>query len=376
MLHQAIIIVGGGPVGLSLALMLNRQGKRVTVIDAGLDKSSDGRVLALSHASCQILAELGAWNPSTKSVTAINTVQISHAGLGISQIKAEQLDLATLGYTINYAEVCQQLLTQVLSCPDINLITAQVNKVAHNSSYALVEYSRDGENHLLTCDLLVMAEGGKLLADVDKKIAHDYRQQALISHVKTKQAHRNVAYERFAGRGPLVLLPYQDHYVAVWSLPTELAEEFISHPDHLIDALNEDFTARLGGATLLQAPISFPLRLIQTKQRVDKRMVLVGNSAQIVHPVSAQGLNLGLRDACVLSELLAVKTEIVPEDLHQYDELRNRDANAVIGFTHFLATKLEKRSFLHDHLRGCGLIGLSNLPILQNMIARSLIFGV
>lgn len=375
MSHKSIVIIGGGPVGLSLALMLSRQGKKITIIDQGYDKAQDGRILALSYASYKILSDVNAW-PDNLSTTNIDTVQISHSGLGISQITAKSVNLDSLGFTVKYTDVCNSLMKQVLDNSNINMIIGNVVTVYDSNGYAYIEYENDNVKYILTCDLLVMAEGGKLLTGMDKKIYHDYRQQALIFHIKTKEKHKNIAHERFAGIGPLVLLPYDDHYVVVWSLNNDLAEEFKQDHGQMIMQLDKEFTKRLGGASLLKSPVSFPLRLIQTKHRVHKRMVLIGNSAQTVHPVSAQGLNLGLRDVSILNEILSSVDDVNGADIQIYDDIRNKDANVVIGFTHFLATKLEYRNKLVDHFRGAGIIGLSNIPALQNFVARSLIFGI
>ncbi|MDD3266910.1 MAG: FAD-dependent monooxygenase [Burkholderiales bacterium] len=375
MIHKSIIIIGGGPVGMSLALLLSEQGKNVTILDQGLSKNNDGRILALSYASFDII---GKWlnHKSSQIRTPINTVQISHNGLGVSQIKAEALNLDSLGFTIKYSDVCEQLLAEVRSRSNIQLVIADVTRAVDGNGYAYVEYQDGINKHLLTCDLLIMAEGGKLLQNIAKKINHDYEEQAVIFHIKTKEKHNNIAYERFAKNGPLVLLPYNKHYVVVWSLKNELASQVVYDEKYLTEMLDKEFTNRLGGATIIDKPISFPLKLVQTKQKFFKRMVVVGNSAQTVHPVSAQGLNLGLRDVMALADLLSNDKEINLKNLVNYDSLRNMDSNAVIGFTHLLATKLESQNFMMKHLRGAGLIGLSNLPVLQNFIARSLIFGV
>lgn len=376
MSHKSILIVGGGPVGLALALKLSSQGKRVTVIDQGIDKHSDGRILALSYASYQILHNLNAWPLGDDAATQINTVQISHTGLGISQIKAKFLNLPELGFTIKYADLCDCLFEQLKSQPNIELLIGNVSKVADGDGYSYVEYVVNDVTYVLTCDLLVMAEGGKLINNLAKKINYEYQQTALIFHIKTREKHNNTAHERFAGVGPLVLLPYKNHYVVVWSLPTNTAEQFNDNHEIMLEKLNYEFTSRLGGAKLISKPVSFPLKLVQVKKRAYKRMVVIGNSAQVVHPVSAQGLNLGLRDMLLLSDLLA-RTDVINDiNLSKYHELREADASAVIGFTHFLATKLDAKGELLKHLRGVGLIGLSNLPLLQNYIARSLIFGV
>jgi 2-octaprenyl-6-methoxyphenol hydroxylase len=105
-------------------------------------------------------------------------------------------------------------------------------------------------------------------------------------------------------------------------------------------------------------------------------MILIGNSAQIVHPVSAQGLNLGLRDVQVLSGILAKNNKVEITDIAIFDKLRDKDAAAVINFTHVLATKLESKNKIIEHLRGAGIIALSNMPPVQNFVARSLIFGI
>lgn len=375
MIHESIVIIGGGPVGLSLALLLSGQGKNVTIIDQGLSKNNDGRILALSYASFDII---GKWldTESSQIRTPINTVQISHNGLGVSQINSDQLHLDSLGFTIKYSDVCEQLLLEVKSRDNIKLIIADVINVEDGIGYATIEYQNIDDRHLLTCDLLIMAEGGKLLQMIAKKVDYDYEEQAVVFHITTKEKHNNIAYERFAKNGPLVLLPYDKHYVVVWSLKNELANQVIHDKNKLTEMLDEEFTNRLGGADIINKPISFPLKLIQTKQKFFKRMVVVGNSAQTVHPVSAQGLNLGLRDVFALAELLSKDVNINLKSLASYDSVRNMDSNAVIGFTHLLATKLESQNFIIKHLRGAGLIGLSNLPFIQNFIARSLIFGV
>lgn len=375
MIHKSIVIVGGGPVGLSLALLLSEQGKNVTIIDQGYNKNSDGRILALSFASFEII---GKWlnYKTNKIATSINTVQISHSGLGISQIKADALGLDNLGYTVKYSDVCNQLLEQVKLKQNIQIIIANVTSVHDGSGYATIEYQQSDKLELLTCDLLIMAEGGKLLQNIAKKVDFDYEQQAIIFPIKTKVTHNNIAYERFAKNGPLVLLPYDNYYVVVWSLANSIANNLLRDHDELLKLLNEEFTNRLGGAMLLSNPVSFPLRLTQTKKRFFKRMVVIGNSAQTVHPVSAQGLNLGLRDVYALSELLSEDQEIHLKTLNDYDSLRNTDSNIIIGFTHLLATKLESQNFIMKHVRGAGLVALSNLPVAQNFIARSLIFGV
>lgn len=376
MIHCPIIIVGGGPVGLSLALELAKQGKNITVIDQGLDKRSDGRVLALAISSQQFLAKLDAWPHD--QVTAIDCVEISHHGLGISQIAAESVDLEHLGYTVRYSDVCQAALAQVSQNKHIRLINAEVTSVDDGTEYATICYRKaDGvSEQIITADLLIMAEGGKLLNDYPKKIKHDYQQMALVAEIKTAKPNEGRAYERFAGSGPLVLLSFNDNFVMVWSLPTEQAQQLQNDESSLIELLNREFTNRLGGAKLLSKPVCFPLKLTQTKKRVFRRMILIGNSAQIVHPVSAQGLNLGLRDVQVLSGILAKNNKIEITDVAVFDKLRDKDAAAVINFTHFLATKLESKSKTVGYLRGVGIIALSNMPPVQNFVARSLIFGV
>lgn len=373
MLHQAIVIVGGGPVGLSLALLLAQQGKKVVVIEAAINKDADGRVLALSYASYLVLQQLQAWPEGT---TAIDSVQISHRGLGVSQIKAQAIDLPHLGYTVAYAALCEQLIFMVKQQANITLISAAVTAVYDDANFVTITYQIADTLNYLTADVVILAEGGKLLAANPSKVDYDYKQHALVAHMlMANKVTPGVACERFTPVGPLVLLPHQEHYVMVWSLAHKLALEFKHEPALLVAALNREFTDRLGGAKLISPVHSFPIRLSQAKRRVLQRVVLVGNSAQMLHPVSAQGLNLGLRDVVVLGEILAKTEQIEVANLQEFDLVRKKDATTLIGFTHYLALFLMRQNKLTQYLCSSGIIALSNLPRVQNYLARSLIFG-
>ena len=372
--HNEIVIIGGGPVGLTTALKLAKQNKQIILIDKAFNYQHDARILALSFLSLKFITELGIKLEQLQH-TKIKQVEVSHHGLGINKIKSIELGLPELGLTVSYASLCTELLKLVKLSPKIRLVDKEVTAIQNLDNYSVVEFIHDTNRELLTCDLLIMAEGGQLLQKMAKKRSYDYQQSACIFHITTQAKHNNIAYERFSGSGPLVLLPYDDHYVVVWSLATLQVNQLKDNDDKLINLLNNEFARRLGKIELISPVKSYELKLSQIKQRVHKHMVVVGNSAQTVHPVSAQGLNLGLRDVEVLSSILLKANYL--NHLLEYDNLRNFDVDSVINFTHLLATKLDySESRIVNHMRGLGLIGLSNLPSVKNFISRSLIFGL
>jgi 2-octaprenyl-6-methoxyphenol hydroxylase len=365
MIHKPIVIVGGGPVGMVVAIKLASHGhKDITILDANPGGIQDGRVLALSYASCKLLEDINAWDEAM--ATAIKQVHISHSGLGISQINAKDVHLPELGYTIKYTDLCNRLQQCMANYPEIKLTKAIVKEVIPGKSYAAIAYNN---NEHLTTDLVILAEGGRIKLNQVQYKEHDYGQVAIIASIKTELKHNNVAFERFDDSGALVLLPHENRYVLVWSCPTA-EKEYLQNPENLLQKLKElKFMKRFGKFEVIGKVHSFPLKLQVAKNRILDRVILVGNSAQIVHPVSAQGLNLGLRDIDALLELAGDDLTKISES----DKKRINDSKFVIGFTHFLARFLEAP--YTKHLRGLGIMMFSNCKPIQNKLTNSLIFG-
>lgn len=371
MKHKEIIIVGAGPVGLIAALCLAKAGKSVAVLDRDINsQSQDGRVLALSYASCELLRELGLWDISF--ATQITQVHISHSGLGVSRIKAENINLPELGFTISYSDLSKKLKSQVSNYPQIELINALVKQVIPGDKYATISYGEDILEHM-SADLVILAEGGKIQQDFISYREYDYGQSAIIARIRPKIYH-DIAFERFDDSGSLVMLPYQKHYVMIW-----IKNNIANNQNRLINslALKQEldqlgFMKRFGEFIVDDKIHSFLLKLQVADKRVYNQVILVGSSAQIVHPISAQGLNLGIRD---LKDMLQILDENNYDysKLYLYNKKRMMDAGFVTKFTHILAKLLEYPSI--KHIRGLGLIGFSNIKPLQNKVARALIFG-
>src|SRR5579863_8219942 len=363
MIHKSIVIVGGGPIGMVVAIKLAISGhKDITILDANTGGMQDGRVLALSYASCKLLESINAWDVNL--ATAIKQVHISHSGLGISEINASDVHIPDLGYTVKYTDLCNKLQQCIANYSEIKITKAVVQTVIPGKNYATISY--DDEEYL-TANLVILAEGGRIkLSQVEYK-EHDYKQVAIIATIKTELKHDNIAFERFDDSGALVLLPHESAYVLVWSCPLE-EQNNLKNPENLTKRLKElKFMKRFGKFEIQGKVHSFPLKLRVAKNRVLDRVILMGNSAQTVHPVSAQGLNLGLRDVDALLEL----TDGDLTKVDDYDKLCANDSQFVVGFTHFLARFLEAPHT--KHLRGLGIMALSNCKPLQNKLANSLI---
>ncbi|POA96688.1 2-octaprenyl-6-methoxyphenyl hydroxylase [Chromobacterium sinusclupearum] len=380
--HADVLVVGGGPVGALAALRLARQGRRVLLIEARAREAEvrDARALALSWHSRELLADAGAW-PDDMPSTVIDTVHVSQQGsCGRTRLDKSDLGLPHLGAVVDYPALVAGLSRALARAGVQVLWQTRVTSVKSLSQYACVEVETPQGKRLLTARLVALAEGGALaeaLPGIHRR-THDYHQCAVLAEVETERPPMGVAYERFAHDGPFALLPHGERYMLVWTRSQDDAERLVAADESALrESLQQAFGERQGRILSIGPRASFPLALRQANQVVSGRVALIGNAAQTMHPVAAQGLNLGLRDAVGLCQALEGAGD--PGDaraLKRYAAARRLDSHAVVGFTHGLIKLFDGHHPLQNALRGIGMTTLDALPALRRKFAGHLVFGV
>ncbi|ARU32805.1 hypothetical protein CAP31_01990 [Sulfuriferula sp. AH1] len=376
--HSDIIIVGGGPVGATLALALADSPWQVQVLEARADLSRAAyrRTLALSYGSRLILERLGIWS-GLQDVTPIKDIHVSQRGtLGVSRIRANEEGLPALGYVVDYAEL-DSVLHEALRATAVEVSAgSRVTAIAHNTGYARIELEQAGVKRQLTTRLAVVADGGGNGAE---RVTREYGQHALLASVTTELPNQGCAYERFTADGPVALLPQGDGFALVWTATPERVAELLAMPDdEFLQALYAHFGDRVGRFLTVAGRSSFPLILRYAKKLVTAHQVMIGNAAQTLHPVAGQGFNLGLRDAWELAEMVrdcGRETLGSLDMLKRYQASRRVDTSASIFFTDLLVRLFSNAHPVLQHGRSLGLMALQLLPPAKHMVARRMIFG-
>jgi 2-octaprenyl-6-methoxyphenol hydroxylase len=391
MLHD-VVIVGAGPVGATAALALVDSDLDILTLDAraeGAIGRSD-RSLALSHGSRLILERLGIWGEVAAlpdAVTPICAIDISQrGGFGHARLDATEQGLPALGYVVSYRALQGALDAALARAGRSVLHGASVNRITATSALAKVETQRDGQHNEYTARLVAVADGGGRLLPGLSRRHHDYGQVALIGKAWPRKPHHGLAFERFTPAGPMALLPEGDHYGFVWTTTPAEGERLRTLPDgEFLRALSERFGPCLDGRSPEPAFMRveerrvFALMLDFAGRIVGERVVLMGNAAQALHPIAAQGFNLGVRDAYELArELLATpRDEIGARDrLARYARRRQPDRLAGIALTHGLLGVFGTDAAWLAWPRGLALTLLDALPTAKRMFARAMLFGV
>jgi 2-octaprenyl-6-methoxyphenol hydroxylase len=220
-----------------------------------------------------------------------------------------------------------------------------------------------------------VADGSAEAAGVPVRVI-PYAQNALSARVKADVSHGHSAYERFTPEGPLALLPWPGGYAVVWVCSPERASEMCSAaPARFLAELQSAFGSRAGRFTEVGERASHPVALRIAERTTTGRAALIGNSAQALHPVAGQGLNLGLRDAWELACEIRKRGAQHPGVLQAYAARRRIDRYGGIGFTHAVV-----RIFSTDWMplriaRGIGLTLLDVVPSAKQFVVRRMIFG-
>jgi len=361
-----VAIAGGGPVGCMLALALSGSAASVARIAGEVDIAD--RPIALSHGSRLILERLGAWSSIRNN--PIETIHVSQQGFGRTVMRCADYGLPALGYVTAYSELVAQLEDRTPTVAE----TLRDWESAHDG--VALRLSRGNEEVSMRARLLVLADGGQIRRAQPMR---DYQQHALVAEVTAERPRGGVAWERFTAEGPLALLPYADCYALVWSMRPTNARELLGLSDRdFLARLRETFGGRLGDFRSVSGRATFPLSLRRGPITPAPRALAVGNAAQTLHPVAGQGLNLGLRDAWELAQMLldVSKEEIgAPRFLARYVRQRRFDRCAGIGFTDFLVRMFSNSLPPLALARGAGLAMLDSLPSARRFLARRMIFG-
>lgn len=392
---QQPIIVGGGMVGLSLALMLARQNIPVTLLESirypqQIDENTpyhssfDARNTALSRRSVQIYKNLGIWSALEKYACAIRQIHISEQGsFGRARLIAEQENVENFGYVMENAWFGRILLQQVRAEPLITLIDdIQVIDLQQDLQKAQLTAQKNGENLDFSTALLIGADGRDsfcrqaLGIGVDE---YDYQQVAIVTTVQTSKAHQQIGFERFSEHGPLALLPLHDPHrrSVVWTVKKGTESQWLGaeNDQYFLDALQQTYGDRAGKFQHTGQRFCYPLVQILAHQQTMGRVVLLGNSAHTLHPVAGQGFNLCLRDVDVLVRYLSHQVQHNADIgdaqmLNNYVQSRLTDQKRVALFCDSIVKGFSHQQPAVKLLRNLGLLAFDAVPKIKPMLAN------
>lgn len=379
--HYDVAIIGGGPVGIALALALRDNDLKVALLEARESEinTTDPRALALSYGSRLLLQKLGAWQ-ALQNVSGIKVIEVTQKGSsGHTTLRADDLQVPDMGYVLPYTAL-HAALQQALHQTDVAcLYGAAVSKLSSDNERSTVVYQHDGAQHTLTAKLAVVADGGKLLEAERPPQVTDYGQSGIIAHVNTDRPDNGVAFERFTAQGPMALLPYMGGYELVLTAAHEQVQTMLGWDDAtFLQYLQGHFGDRVGHFSSIGKRSSYPLRLKRAPDITFPHTVLIGNAAQTLHPVAGQGFNMGIRDAWELAQAIL---DHAPDGIGSaamckaYRDSRRIDRNAGIRFTDGLVRLFSNDLPVLGPLRAAALDLLDHIPPAKKFVARRMMFG-
>lgn len=384
-----LVIVGGGIVGLTLAAALKNSGLNILLIEARVTSAavSKGQAYAVHMLSAQIFQGIGIWDQILPQIAKYRQVFLSDAEYP-DVVKFQTTDISTqtpeLGYVAEHFALLEPLQEFVQNCQNVTyLCPAEVLNTQTENDLVTVNIKVDGVEQKITTKLLVAADGSRSrirqAAGIKTK-GWKYWQSCIVAFVKPEKSHNYTAYEKFWPSGPFAILPLPGNRCRiVWTAPHEEAKALCALSDEeFLGELTKRYGEQMGKLELLGDRFVFQVQLMQSDRYVLPRLALIGDAAHNCHPVGGQGLNLGIRDAAALAEVIQTAHQKGAdigkiEVLKKYESWRKKENLAILGFTDILDRVFSNNFLPVVVVRRLGLWVMKRLPMLKTFSLKLMI---
>ena len=334
--HDAdVIIAGAGIPGVTLALSLAQAGLKPILIDpvvfdAQIAPTFDGRASAIAYAAFRQWRALGLEESLAPHAQRIEQILVTDGRAPGASVRerspfflrfesaeiADRSDGEPLGYLLENRHIRAALAAAVQAADREGLAPARVASVAFEGLAADVSLA---DCRRLRAPLVVGAEGRGSVVRAEAgigTIGWPYSQTGVVATVRMTRPHEGVAHEYFLPSGPFAILPLTDNRASlVWTESTPRAEALKGARPEVFQAHLERRFGDFLGALAVEGPIfTYPLSLQLAERFTAPRVALLGDAAHAIHPIAGQGLNLGLKSAAALAEVL-VDAQRLGEDI-------------------------------------------------------------
>lgn len=351
-----VVVVGGGPAGLAAAVALAETGADTALI-ARRAPYADNRTTALLGGSVDLLERLDVWRRCSDKAAALHVMRlVDDTGRLIRapevRFSCDEIGLEVFGYNIENRALVAALEERAAELPGLTRFDDEAEAIRPGDADVEIR-TRQGKS--LSARLVVGADGRLSLCreaahiDVSRR---NLDQAALTFNISHSRPHRNISTEFHTPHGPCVFVPLPgDRCSVVWVAAPKEAERLIAlSDDELSEAAERQSHSILGRVRIEPGRHLFPLGIEQPRQFAKARVALVGEAAHVLPPIGAQGLNMGLRDAADIADvvrqaLAAGEDPGAPQVLTRYDSARRADVAS-----RTFAIDLANRSLLSDFL--------------------------
>lgn len=379
-----IAIVGGGVVGTTFACALKDSGFRIALIEAELTSQAVSRAQAysISLLSSRIFEGMGIWQEIRSQVETYKRVQLTDAN-SPNAVKFAPNDIGTetLGYVAEHRVLISALHQLLKSCSNVELFCpAKVVKTEFQANGATLDVMLNGEIQQIRSHLVIAADGSRSPLRQQagiKTFGWQYGQACVVATLKLESPHDNTAYEWFWSTGPSGILPLtDDRYRIVWTTNRAEAEKLVALDDrHFIETFQQRYGSKFGTPQIEGNRYLFPIQLMHSRRYVLPQLALIGDAAHSCHPLGGQGINMGIRDAAALAQVLQTAQKR-GEDiaslkvLRRYERWRQWENLIILSITDILNRTFSNQIFPIVQLRRFSLWFLQNIPPIRSLVFR------